>query len=613
MATFRSHYTVEQIEDLIEHGSPIIQDGHWFRWDVEAQEYVDTGITADSEVAADAAEAAQAAAEDARDDAQDAQTAAETAQGLAEDARDAAAASAASIAASAAQIDANTARINYVALREEEDRQILLGSVVEAAEDTYDELRSAPIHNAITIGQSVYPRMDRTRMAIDRVLGRTVAFNQLVNHAGTTAGGITFTVSGGVVSFSGTPSSSAAIYAEFALPSAHKVMIICTVTDDGSHVQLRRRTSGAYSAVFSGAYSSVVEIPSDTDIGQIRLREMIAGTSYSGTFTMQIFDLTQEYGTTLADQIYAMEQATTGAGVAYVRQRMDLDYYAPNSGELVAPVVSGVTVTGRNMHGGDALRDDLLGYVVGATDVPADKYVLWNTTNGTNKDGCFNLPYKENTQYTFIFTMQKHSVAAFVAWYLNYTDGTRESISLPTGTQSDEIVTFAFTSAAGKTVKNLGKRSSSSWIAVYYEQTGVFEGVLTAADFEPYALTTLPIPTTTLNGVGAAQDTLYIREDGENDYALIKSKPTDEVDMGSLNWVVGGASNQLFVASASGMSAKIEGGAICTTFVNAPNVSANDLTTAAHGQTRRLSRPPCLGRRSSLRKRHTPKPSLPNT
>ena len=128
-------------------------------------------------------------------------------------------------------------------------------------------------------------------------------------------------------------------------------------------------------------------------------------------------------------------------------------------------------------------------------------------------------------------------------------------------------------------MKNLGKRSSSSWIAVYYEQTGVFEGVLTAADFEPYALTTLPIPTTTLNGVGAAQDTLYIREDGENDYALIKSKPTDEVDMGSLNWVVGGASNQLFVASASGMSAKIEGGAICTTFVNAPNVSANDLTT----------------------------------
>ena len=67
----------------------------------------------------------------------------------------------------------------YILLREEEDRQILFGSVVEAAEDSYPELRSSPIHNAITIGGSVYPRMDRTRMAIDRILGRTVAFNQL--------------------------------------------------------------------------------------------------------------------------------------------------------------------------------------------------------------------------------------------------------------------------------------------------------------------------------------------------------------------------------------------------------------------------------------------------
>ncbi|MBO7687042.1 MAG: hypothetical protein J6V72_11695 [Kiritimatiellae bacterium] len=80
-----------------------------------------------------------------------------------------------SIAGKAADAKATGEAIRYVALREEEDRQILFGSVVQAVEDTYPELRAAPIHNAITIGGSVYPRMDNTRLAIDAIKGRTVA------------------------------------------------------------------------------------------------------------------------------------------------------------------------------------------------------------------------------------------------------------------------------------------------------------------------------------------------------------------------------------------------------------------------------------------------------
>lgn len=49
-----------------------------------------------------------------------------------------------------------------------------------------------------------------------------------------------------------------------------------------------------------------------------------------------VFDLTAMFGTTVADAIYAMEQSSAGAGVAYFRSLFPNSYYAYNSGELVS-------------------------------------------------------------------------------------------------------------------------------------------------------------------------------------------------------------------------------------------------------------------------------------
>ena len=62
-------------------------------------------------------------------------------------------------------------------MREEEDRQIIFGSVVDAAEDSYTELASAPIHTAVTVGQNTYPRVDNTRLGLNKIAGRTVVDN----------------------------------------------------------------------------------------------------------------------------------------------------------------------------------------------------------------------------------------------------------------------------------------------------------------------------------------------------------------------------------------------------------------------------------------------------
>ena len=66
-----------------------------------------------------------------------------------------------------------------------------------------------------------------------------------------------------------------------------------------------------------------------------------SGVTFSNiTIYPQIIDLTQMFGTTIADAIYAMEQANAGAGVAWFKKLFPNDYYPYNEGELIS--VSGL-------------------------------------------------------------------------------------------------------------------------------------------------------------------------------------------------------------------------------------------------------------------------------
>lgn len=51
---------------------------------------------------------------------------------------------------------------------------------------------------------------------------------------------------------------------------------------------------------------------------------------------LQVFDLTQMFGSTIADYIYSLEQSQAGAGVAWFKKLFPNDYYAYNAGELLS-------------------------------------------------------------------------------------------------------------------------------------------------------------------------------------------------------------------------------------------------------------------------------------
>ena len=65
-----------------------------------------------------------------------------------------------------------------------------------------------------------------------------------------------------------------------------------------------------------------------------------SGTPYIGEYyeitNFNLFDLTQMFGSTIADYIYSLEQSTAGAGVNWFKALFPKDYYAYNAGELIS-------------------------------------------------------------------------------------------------------------------------------------------------------------------------------------------------------------------------------------------------------------------------------------
>lgn len=163
----------------------------------------------------------------------------------------------------------------------------------------------------------------------------------------------------------------------------------------------------------------------------------------------------------------------------------------PISGWTGAEVVR----AGANLWGGEKLRDNIQTAVPEAVvDVDAKTVAFWA---GHGADKMFtNIPFESNTQYTIVLTFSNTVARTNMRWV--YTDGTATTIvSTTTGKQ-----TIVSTSNSGKTVAYIGGLNSDGRTVIYYEESGVFNGTVTASDFVAYAGTTYPItfPSTVYGG-----------------------------------------------------------------------------------------------------------------
>ncbi len=142
----------------------------------------------------------------------------------------------------------------------------------------------------------------------------------------------------------------------------------------------------------------------------------------------------------------------------------------------------------RNLLGGIALRDAIKASMPSATINDEDKYIQFSASAATSISisEAAGMVFKPNTQYTFILSLYKITSNNNKTSNLrvSYTDSTWDNIPNLSAVETKE--TIVFTSDAGETIDKFYKINSSSTTRVYYDESGIFEGVLTTLDFEPY-------------------------------------------------------------------------------------------------------------------------------
>ena len=179
----------------------------------------------------------------------------------------------------------------------------------------------------------------------DKIVGGTVVWNQIMPNIPTeTQSGVTITNNGdGSYTLNGTATATQAFptVRNFKAKTGHKYLfkgisgtgLGCSVSSSsvtGSNVT----PSGTQT---SDTIFACVNSGDDTVNNVIVFIRVYEGATYDNlTITPQLFDLTQMFGSTIADYIYSLEQSQAGAGVAWFKKLFPNDYYEYNAGELLS-------------------------------------------------------------------------------------------------------------------------------------------------------------------------------------------------------------------------------------------------------------------------------------
>ena len=344
-------------------------------WAVGQREGADVGVSDEtyhnnskyyaeqSELARDASVSAKNAAESAKADAISAKNQAETAKGDAQDIVD-------GINAKSEQIDQNAEDISdlqtAISTKAEIDgnyENLTAGTAEQLASTVFIEDNAPYI-----IRKSIADGSDRL---YDQIVGGTVCFNQLVRN-------------GNFADISNWSGSAATISA------SENVLTVTKSENTGDGVGYARQVDLSFTVghkyIMSISYKGITGkqltlfsnsanagmtqiIPADSDWHTVtKIVNVTATPSVPGILWLNyatttadnvaqfkdynIFDLTQMFGTTIADYVYGLETATAGAGVEWLKAHFprifNAGYIPYNAGELVSVQASAHKMTGFN-------------------------------------------------------------------------------------------------------------------------------------------------------------------------------------------------------------------------------------------------------------------------
>lgn len=194
---------------------------------------------------------------------------------------------------------------------------------------------------------------DKGTHEMDKLVGGTVAWNQLYNKPNGTVitYGITFTISNGRISVSGVNNGSGVSYCTFnfinPLPANH-VILFGGIPGTGSAAtyDITLTNTAGNAPAYTGW--KIAKKSGEYQMLNIDVRLNYDADTKPLVFVPQVFDLTQMFGSTIADYIYSLEQTTAGAGVAWFRRLFPASYYPYNAGQLMSVKTSAHVTRGFN-------------------------------------------------------------------------------------------------------------------------------------------------------------------------------------------------------------------------------------------------------------------------
>lgn len=365
------------------------------------------------------------------------------------------------------------------------------------------------------------------------IVGGTVAWNQLAQSAtGTnTISGVTFTKNAdNSYTLNGTGGTSAYmdIMVAVKVSVGHKMFIGGCPKNGSSNTYF---AVDPYKGVATAADFGEGKIYNNTTENVKYRLYVTEGTTVSNlVFKPCIIDLTQMFGSTIADYIYSLEQATAGSGIAWLKSYgfLTKDYYAYNSGSLESVNVSARKVVGKNL-------------LPTISQTFTNNGITWTL----NADGSIALSG----------TATANSV---------YDFGRTENLILPAGsyfaTENGNGYTsniFRVIGGSASVYKNGGGAFSISESTSIFMRISIPSGTTinttlypqielgsTATAYEPYETKSYPLDSDlTLRGIPKldANNNLYYDGDTyESDGSVTRKYGV--VDLGSLEWALSGAS-----------------------------------------------------------------------
>lgn len=368
----------------------------------------------------------------------------------------------------------------------------------------------------------------------DTITGGSLAFNQHVRNFNSTStnDGITWTNNGdGTWTANGTATADSYkdVDITFTTLTGHKCLI--TGCPSGGSLTTYWLQDGYRGNQYSGDIGSGRIYEKTNNNAIVRLYVKSGVTVNNLVFKPQYFDLTQMFGSTIADYIYSLEQATPGAGVAWFKQYFPKSYYEYNAGELMH-----VQTTGHKMVGFNQWDEEV---ELGSIDDNGANVVSTNSLRTKNYN-----PVLPNTVYHVDWINRASTTQIRLYWYdadKNYINKTPwTNFGNYTTPANAHYMRFKLGTTYGTTYNND--------ICINLSWDGERDG-----EYEAYKANTYPLDSDlVLRGIPKLDSGNKLYYDGDTyEPEGTVTRKFGVVDLGSLNYTTG--NNNVFHAQVEGL------------------------------------------------------------